>query len=108
MGEQSIMRTGPLETQKAGACIAAYLAFCMLVYGLFGLGFYQMLQPHQIANVGLAAYKPPVAAVRGHDPTERVARIGRMLTDEGSDESSGETTVASHALMSVVTEAEHN
>ena len=80
----------------------------MLVHGLFGLGFYQMLQPRQIANVGLAGYKPPVAMVRGYDPTERVAHIERMLADDGSDESSDEATFASHASMLAATEAEHN
>jgi hypothetical protein len=31
------------------------------VYGLFGFSFYEMLQPRHIANLGLAAYKPPLA-----------------------------------------------
>ena len=33
------------------------------VYGLFGFGFYNMFQPLQFPNPGLAAYKPPPATV---------------------------------------------
>ena len=104
------MRTGYPQTQKTGACIGVYLAFCMLVYGLFGFGFYRMLQPRHIANVGLAAHRPPMAAVMGYDPTERVAYIGPMLTEDGSYETFDETTLASNGsntLLAVI-EAGHN
>jgi hypothetical protein len=66
-----IMRTAYPRTEKTGACIALYLTFCMFVYALFGFGFYKMLQPRHIANVGLAAYEAPIATVIGYDPTER-------------------------------------
>ena len=36
---------------------------CMFVYDLFGFGFYNMFQPLQFPNPGLAAYKPPPATV---------------------------------------------
>jgi hypothetical protein len=104
------MRKASRETQKTGASITLYLAFCMCVYGLFGFSFYKMFQPRQIANVGLAAYKPPVAAVLGYDPTERFAYIGRVLIEDASDEAFIETTVASRKSnrLLAATEAGHN
>jgi len=55
-----------------------------------------MLQPRHIANMGLAAYKPPLATVFGYDPTQRVAYLGPMLIEEdASYETFDETTVAS-------------
>jgi hypothetical protein len=103
------MRAAYPETEETGACLTLYLAFCMCVYGLLGFGFYQMLQPRYIVNVGLAAYKAPVATVRGYDPTERFVYIGRMLTEEDASDASyealDETTVASAGR---VTEAGHN
>ena len=59
------MRAGYPETDKTAACTTLYLAFCMFVYGLFGFSFYEMLQPRHIANLGQAAYKPPVKLL-GH------------------------------------------
>jgi hypothetical protein len=97
------MRAGYPETEKTAACITLYLAFCMFVYGLFGFSFYKMLQPRHITNVGLAAYKPPVATVIGYDPTERLAYIGPMLIEEdASYETFDETTVASSRNLSLV------
>ena len=57
------MRTGYPHTKETAAPIAGYLAVCMFVYGLFGFGFYNMFQPLQFPNPGLAAYKPPPATV---------------------------------------------
>jgi hypothetical protein len=39
--------------------IATLLAVCALVCGLFGFGFYKLMQPVQFPNTGLAAFKPP-------------------------------------------------
>ncbi len=97
--------------RSTGASITLYLAFCMLVYGLFAFGFYKMFQPRQIANLGLAAYKAPVAAVRGYDPTERVAYIRRTLIEEdASYETFDQRTVASSGSdrLLAVREAGHN
>jgi hypothetical protein len=79
--------------EKTG--ITLYLAFCMLVYGLFGFSFYKMLQPQHIANAGLASYKAPIAAVMGYDPTERFAYIRPMVIEDASYETFEQTTVAS-------------
>jgi len=104
------MRNASQLTQKTAASITFYLAFCMCVYGLFGFSFYKMLQPRQIANVGLAAYKPPLAAVLGYDRTERFAYIGRVLIEDASDGTFIETTVASSETnrLMATTEAGHN
>ena len=75
------------------------------------LDFYKMHQPRQIANLGLAAYKAPVAAVRGYDPTERVAYIRRTLIEEdASYETFDQRTVASSGSdrLLAVREAGHN
>ena len=97
--------------RSTGASITLYHAFCMLVYGLFAFGLYKMHQPRQIANLGLAAYKAPVAAVRGYDPTERVAYIRRTLIEEdASYETFDQRTVASSGSdrLLAVREAGHN
>jgi hypothetical protein len=82
----------------------------MFVYGLFGFSFYEMLQPRHIANLGLAAYKPPLATVFGYDPTERVAYIGPIFIEEdASYETFDETAVASSSGSNRLrTEARHN
>lgn len=103
------MRNASQLTQKTAASITFYLAFCMCVYGLFGFSFYKMLQPRQIANVGLAAYKPPIAAVVGYDPIERFVYIRSMAIEDGSYEAFEQTTLASRSgRVWGVTEAGHN
>jgi hypothetical protein len=95
--------------EKTGTCITLYAAFCMSVYGLFGFSFYKMLQPRHIANVGLAAYKSPIAAVMGYDPTERFVYIRPMVIEDVSDETFEQTTLASGSdRVLAVMEAGHN
>jgi hypothetical protein len=100
-----MMRTVYQRTEKTGACITCYLTFCILVYGLLGLGYYQMFQARHIANAGLAAYRAPIATIFGYDPTERFAYIGPMLTEDG--EMFEETTVALNASKAAI-QPEHN
>src|ERR1700731_2429420 len=104
------MRTGYPETEKNAACITLYLSFGIFVYGLFGLSFYEMLQPRHIANMGLAAYKPPLATVFGYDRTERVVHRGPLFIEEdASYETLDETAVASSSGSNRLgTEAGHN
>ena len=66
------MRTGYSHTKETAAPIAGYLAVCMFVYGLFGFGFYNMFQPLQFPNPGLAAYKPPPATVITYAATAKL------------------------------------
>ena len=66
------MRTGYSHTKETAAPIAGYLAVCMFVYGLFGFGFYNMFQPNQFPNPGLAAYKPPPATVITYAATAKL------------------------------------
>src|ERR1700738_2539711 len=104
------MRAGYPETEKTAACITLYLAFCMFVYGLFGFSFYEMLQSRHIANLGLAAYKPPLATVSGYAPPERVVYIVPIFIEEdASYETFDETAVASSSGSNRLrTEARHN
>jgi hypothetical protein len=57
------MRTRLPQAEDPGAAIATLLAVCALVCGLFGFGFYKLMEPVQFPNPGLAAYKPPQANI---------------------------------------------
>jgi hypothetical protein len=95
--------------EKTETYITLYLAFYMLVCSLLGFSFYRMLQPRHIPSVGLAAYKPPIAAVVGYDPIERFVYIRSMAIEDGSYEAFEQTTLASRrGLEWGVTEAGHN
>jgi hypothetical protein len=95
--------------EKPGTCLTLYLTFYVLVCGLLGFSFYKMLQPRHIPNVGLAAYKPPIPAVVGYDPTERFVYIRPMVIEEGSYETYEQTTLASGSdRVLEVTKAGHN
>jgi len=85
------MRTGYPQTEETGAAIALYLAVCMLVCGLFGFGFYSMLQPRQIPNPGLAAYKPPPAAVIRYAAAGQLAYRGSAPAESASEDASHDT-----------------
>jgi hypothetical protein len=79
------MRTGYPQTEGTGAAIALYLAVSMFVCGLFGFGFYNMLQPRQIQNPGLAAYRPPPATVIRYAATAKFI-YGQAAPPEGATE----------------------
>jgi hypothetical protein len=57
------MRTRFPQAEGSSAGIAALFAVCALVCGLFGVGFYKLMQPVKFPNPGLAAYKPPPATI---------------------------------------------
>jgi hypothetical protein len=90
------MRTGYPQTEGTGAAIALYLAVSMFVCGLFGFGFYNMLQPRQIQNPGLAAYRPPPATVINYPAASQFAHpqsaTSQPPTEEPSDQPPEETT----------------
>jgi len=56
-GNMPAMRNRLPQTEETSVTIAALLAFCALVCGLFGFGFYKLMQPVQFPNPGLAAYR---------------------------------------------------
>ena len=46
------------QTNGAAVALAIHLGFYCALTGCFAAGFYQLMQPRRIENVGLAAYKP--------------------------------------------------
>jgi hypothetical protein len=46
-----------------GVFLASYAAMYALTCGLLAFGFYKMLEPRQLPNPGMAAYKPPPETV---------------------------------------------
>ena len=57
------MKTRLPQPEETSGAIAALLAVCALVCGLFGFGFYKLMQPVQFTNPGVAAYKLPPGTV---------------------------------------------
>jgi hypothetical protein len=51
------LRTRFPEAEGSSAAIAILLVVCALFCGLFGFGFYKLMQPVQFPNPGLASYK---------------------------------------------------
>src|SRR5947209_7106237 len=62
------MRTGVAQGHDSDIAIAVHFAVFVFVSSLLGLGFYELMQPRQIANVGLAAYDPPPRTVITYPP----------------------------------------
>jgi hypothetical protein len=52
-----------IQTKNTSAAIATYAIICASIYGLLAISFYALMQPAQIPNPGLLAYKPPPATV---------------------------------------------
>ena len=52
-----------IQTKNTSAAIATYTIICAALYGLLAFGFYTLMQPARIPNLGLLAYKPPPATV---------------------------------------------
>jgi hypothetical protein len=74
--------------------IAGYAAFLALMCGLFGFGIYELMQPRQISNVGIAAYKPLPGTIINYLPPRQLSgeqpRNSESVDNEPS--SSPETT----------------
>ena len=83
------MGTGYPQPEKTGATIALYFAVCMFVCGLFGFGFYNMLQPRRFPNPGLTAYKPPPATVIEYADTTKSAYAEAISPGRASEELCG-------------------
>ena len=91
------MGTGYPQPEKTGATIALYFAVCMFVCGLFGFGFYNMLQPRRFPNPGLTSYKPPPATIITYAATAKFAYREPAPSETATEPSHGapdETTRA--------------
>src|SRR3954453_14776863 len=90
------MRTACAPTEGTAVAIASLLTVCMLVCGLLGFGFYKLMQPRQIPNPGLAAYKPPPATVIIYPPVAQLPHkqepVQTFTTDQSSRDTPDETT----------------
>jgi hypothetical protein len=90
------MRTAYPPTEETSVAIAVLLAVCALVCGLLGFAFYKLLQPTQMPNPGLAAYKPPPATVMTYPPVAQLRyeqqAVPMSTTDQSSRDTPDETT----------------
>jgi hypothetical protein len=90
------MRTASTPTEGTAVAIASLLTVCMLVCGLLGFGFYKLMQPRQIPNPGLAAYKPPPATVIIYPPVAQLPYkqqpVPTFTTDQSSRDTPDDTT----------------
>jgi hypothetical protein len=51
------------QTENTGVAIATYMIVCASIYALLAFGFYTLMQPKRLPNVGLLAYKPAPGTV---------------------------------------------
>ena len=66
------------ESDGLGVALGIHLSIYSFVFVLFSAGLYSLLQPKQVANPGLAAYKPPPATVISYElPPRLLARHGQ-------------------------------
>jgi hypothetical protein len=89
------MRTRLSRSEPPSIAIPTYLAFCVLVCGFLGWGFYKLMQPAQYPNPGVAAYKPPPAIATIYLPTVPFRDKGSVSpppTDSALHPSADETT----------------
>src|SRR3954470_14590993 len=90
------MRTASTPTEGTAVAIASLLTVCRLVCGLLGFGFYDLMQPRQIPNPGLAAYKPPPATVILYPPVAQLPykqqTVPAFTTDQSALDTPDHTT----------------
>ena len=102
-----IMRTGysRVEETSTGVDLSILFAVWALVSGLFGFGFYELMQPRQVPNPGLAAYRAPPGTVITY-PASAQFSYGQpsippvAASDETSEEAAETTDRAVQALAS--------
>jgi hypothetical protein len=67
-----------LETDGLGVALGIHLSIYSFVFVLFSAALYSLLQPKQVPNPGLAAYKPPPGTVISYEmPPRLLARHGQ-------------------------------
>lgn len=80
------------KPDQANSTIALYVVACLSACALFGFGFYTMLQPRHIPNLGLAAYKPFPATVTDLTGSNKLIYPTEPAATDMADASSDETT----------------
>jgi hypothetical protein len=97
------MRTRFHEYEQSCIAIPTYLAVCIVTCGGLGWGFYQLMQPAQYPNPGVAAYKAPpgigIISLPGSiSSQERAARSVANESDleHTADETTGRATESRH------------
>src|SRR6266851_9581096 len=66
------------ETDGVGVALGIHLSIYSVVFVLFAMWLYSVLLPKQVANPGLAAYKPPPGTVISYElPTRLLAQYGQ-------------------------------
>jgi hypothetical protein len=74
------------ETNGLTAALIVYLSIYGLVFVLFAIFFYSLLQPKQVPNPGLAAYKPPPGTVINYElPPRLFAQHGELSSILGDE-----------------------
>jgi hypothetical protein len=84
------------EKNGLSAALIVYLSIYCFVFILFAIFLYSLLQPRQVPNPGLAAYKPPPRTVISYDlPPRLLAHHGQppplseLLPAPEADETTG-------------------
>jgi hypothetical protein len=110
-----IMRTGHprVEETSTGVDLSILFAVWALVSGLVGFGFYELMQPRQMPNPGLAAYRAPPGTVISYPATAQFSygqpSIPPVAASDETSEGAAETTDrAVQALASAPKSAQEN
>jgi hypothetical protein len=88
------MRARLHDYEETRIIIPTYLGVCIFICGVLGWGFYQLMQPAQYSNPGVAAYKAPPGLGITSLPRERtlpsVANASEL--EHTADETTGRAT----------------
>ena len=110
-----IMRTGypRVEETSTGVDLSILFAVWALVCGLFGFGFYELMQPRQMPNPGLAAFRAPPGTVITYPATAQFSYGQPSIppvaaSDETSEQAAETTDRAVQALASAPKSAQQN
>ena len=88
------MRARLHDYEQTGVIIPTYLGACLCICGVLGWGFYQLMQPAQYSNPGVAAYKAPPGLGITSLPRERTLPSVANASDleHTADETTGRAT----------------
>jgi hypothetical protein len=89
-------------TAALGVSLLAYT----VVFGLFAIALYWLLQPHRVQNPGLAAYEPPPGTVISYQlPARLLAQNGQAPPLAAVESAADETTGRSAKVAELAPEA---